>query len=90
VNRGKAMHQMSSEVEQLQLELVLEMRGEAPMVEYSGEAGRAVSGEARSGSDHHEKHLLMEMVVERGNAIKALKRVRRNKGSPIICANTGP
>ncbi len=26
----------------------------------------------------------MELVVERGNAIKALKRVRRNKGSPGI------
>jgi len=63
---------MSKEVQQL--ELVLEMMGEAPRVECSGEAGRAVSGEERSGSDH----LMMEMVVERGNAIKALKEWKRS------------
>ena len=76
------MHQMSSEVEQL--ELVLETRGEAPRVECSGEAGRAVSGGERSGSDHQLMEGLMELVVERGNVIKALKRVRKNKGSPGI------
>ena len=70
------MHQMSR-----QLELSLESRGEAPRVERSGEAGRAASGNGRLGSDHN---LLMEMVVERGNAISALKRVRKNKGSPGI------
>lgn len=82
MNRGKAMHQMSREAEQL--ELVLEIRGEAPMVECSGEAGRAVIGEARSGNDHPVMEIFMELVVERGNAIKALKRVRKNKGSPGI------
>lgn len=76
MNRGKAMHQMSR-----QLELTLDSRGEAPRVERGGEARRAVSENERLGSDHH---LLMEMVVERGNAINALKRVRRNKGSPGI------
>lgn len=80
MNRGKAMHQMSND----QFELQLDSRGEAPRVERSGEAGRAVSGEARSGSDHLAMERLMERVVERGNAIKALKRVRKNKGSPGI------
>jgi RNA-directed DNA polymerase len=68
------MHQMSL------WELPLEGRGEAPRGERSGEAGRAVQGEERSGS--HD--LLMERVVARGNAEAALKRVRRNKGSPGI------
>lgn len=72
VSRGKAMHQMSS-----QLELALEGRGEAPSVQRSGEAGRAAWGKERSGSCD-----LMERVVARGNATEALKRVRRNKGSP--------
>lgn len=78
------MHQMSNDHASDQFELPLESRGEAPMVERSGEAGRAVSGEERSGSDHLAMESLMEMVVERGNAIRALKRVRRNKGSPGI------
>jgi RNA-directed DNA polymerase len=68
------MHQLSL------WELPLEGRGEAPRVERSGEAGRAVQGEERSGS--HD--LLMERVVARANAEAALKRVRRNKGSPGI------
>ena len=93
VNRGKAMHQMSSNAQQEanQLELALETTGEAPKVERSGEAGRAAIGGERSGndyssgqSDHLLDHHLMELVVERGNAIKALKRVRKNKGSPGI------
>ncbi len=74
------MHQMSND----QFELPLDGKGEALRVEQSGEAGRAVNGAERSGSDHHAEHILMEMVVERGNAIKALKRVRKNKGSPGI------
>jgi len=74
MNRGKAMHQKSR-----QLELPLEGRGEAPRAERSGEAGRAVQGEERSGS-----HDLMERVVARENAVAALKRVRQNKGSPGI------
>jgi hypothetical protein len=68
------MHQMSL------WELPLEGRGEAPRVERSGEAGRAAQGKERSGS--HD--LLMERVVARENALEALKRVRRNKGSPGI------
>jgi RNA-directed DNA polymerase len=68
------MHQMSL------WELPLEGRGEAPRGERSGEAGRAVQGKERSGS--HD--LLMERVVARENAEAALKRVRRNKGSPGI------
>jgi RNA-directed DNA polymerase len=68
------MHQMSL------WELPLEGRGEAPRVERSGEAGRAAWGKERSGS--HD--LLMERVVARENAEAALKRVRRNKGSPGI------
>jgi RNA-directed DNA polymerase len=68
------MHQLSL------WELPLEGRGEAPRAERSGEAGRAACGKERSGS--HD--LLMERVVARGNAEEALKRVRRNKGSPGI------
>ncbi len=68
------MHQMSL------WELPLEGRGEAPRAERSGEAGRAAQGKERSGS--HD--LLMERVVARENALEALKRVRRNKGSPGI------
>jgi RNA-directed DNA polymerase len=83
VSRGKAMHQKSIELQlQLQLELAPENRGEAPKVERSGEAGRAIRMEERSGNDHSKTCHLMERVVERENAIKALKRVRRNKGSP--------
>jgi RNA-directed DNA polymerase len=65
----------------MQMELSLEDRGEAPKAERSGEAGRAVQGKERSGSEHQ---LLMEQVVVRKNAELALKRVRRNKGSPGI------
>ena len=72
---GKAMHQKSR-----QLELPLEGRGEAPFTQRSGEAGRAAHGNERSGSHV----LLMERVVARENAREALKRVRRNKGSPGI------
>jgi hypothetical protein len=73
VSRGKAMHPMSL------WELPLEDRSEAPNVQRGGEAGRADHGKERSGSEHR---LLMERVVARENAVKALKRVRRNKGSP--------
>ncbi len=92
MRRGKAVHQKS-----MQMELPLEGRGEAPGAERSGEAGRVAQGKERSGSEHR---LLMERVVARENAVEALKRVRRNKGSPGIdewkrrnwshtCANTG-
>lgn len=69
------MHQMS-----MQMELALEGWDEVPGVERSGEAGRAAHGKERSGSNG----LLMEQVVARENALEALKRVRRNKGSPGI------
>jgi len=50
------------------------------MAKGSGEASTAGRESGRSGTDR----LLMEMVVERSNALEALKRVRRNKGSPGI------
>jgi group II intron reverse transcriptase/maturase len=63
-----------------QLELALESRGEAPHGQRSGEISTVANGNGRSGSDHH----LMEAVVERANAIAALKRVKQNRGSPGI------
>ena len=74
------MHQKS--MQNFQMELALEGGGEAPKVQRSGEAGRASRGEERSGNDYLLMYDLMERVVERENAFKALKRVRRNKGSP--------
>jgi RNA-directed DNA polymerase len=75
VRRGKAKHQKSE-----QMELLPSGWGESPTAPQSGEAGRATHGKERSGSSD----LLMERVVARENAIQALKRVRRNKGSPGI------
>src|SRR2546422_2176611 len=63
-----------------QLELALEARGEAPHGQCSGEVPTAGNGNERSGSDHR----LMEAVVERANAMAALKRVRQNQGGPGI------
>lgn len=60
-----------------QLELPLEAWGEALGDQHSGEPYAAAQGDVRSGTGH-----LMEEVVERDNALKALKRVRKNKGSP--------
>jgi RNA-directed DNA polymerase len=74
VHLGKARRQMS-----MQMELLLEGRGEAPRVERSGEARLAVCGNERSGVGD-----LMERVVERENCLRALKRVRSNKGSAGI------
>jgi group II intron reverse transcriptase/maturase len=62
-----------------QLELLLEDRGEAPNVEQSGEP-RAASRQ----SGHLRDEALMERIVERSNVEAALRRVRRNKGSPGI------
>ncbi len=62
-----------------QVELPLEWRGEAPSLKRSGEAPTAAKGNERSGID-----CLMEEVVERGNTQAALKRVRKNKGSPGV------
>ena len=71
---GMARRQMS-----MQMELLLEDRGEAPNVQWSGEATPAVQGDERSGVGD-----LMEKVVERDNLVRALKRVRQNKGSAGI------
>jgi group II intron reverse transcriptase/maturase len=60
-----------------QAELPLEFRGEASDSRRSGESPTVGRADVRSGSGH-----LMERVVERDNALAALKRVRRNKGSP--------
>jgi len=62
-----------------QLELPLEGTGEARNVERSEEAPGAAHGNERSGASG-----LMEKVCERQNLQVALKRVRRNKGSPGI------
>lgn len=63
----------------MQMELLREGRGETPRVEQSGEVISAVQGDGRSGSGD-----LMEKVVERANCLRALERVRKNKGSPGI------
>jgi RNA-directed DNA polymerase len=62
-----------------QLELPLERRGEAPRAEWSEEAPTASQGTERSGTSG-----LMDLVLERQNLQTALKRVRKNKGSPGI------
>ena len=73
------MHQKS--MHSFQMELTLEVGDEVSKGQWSDEAGRATHGEERSGNDCLT-HRLMERVIERKNAIEALKRVRRNKGSP--------
>ena len=60
-----------------QLELPLGGEGETPRAQRSGEASTAANGNGRSGTDY-----LMEEVVGRDNLKAALKRVRKNKGSP--------
>ena len=62
-----------------QLELPWGSRGEAPRSPRSEEASTAVNGTERSGASD-----LMERVVRRPNLQAALKRVRKNKGSPGI------
>jgi RNA-directed DNA polymerase len=63
----------------MQMELLLEGRGEAPRGEQGDEARPAVRGDERSGIGD-----LMDRVVERDNLLRALKRVRKNKGSAGI------
>jgi len=64
----------------VQLELLLEDRGEAPKVESgSGEAPTVMNVNARLGTDR-----LMEEAVGSANVELALKQVRRNKGSPGV------
>ena len=74
VNLESDRHQKTA-----QAELALGGRGEAPRAQRSGESRAAAHGDERSGNDH-----LMEMVVERSNVEKALKRVKQNKGSPGV------
>lgn len=62
-----------------QLELPLGSRGETPRTLRSEEAPTATPGDERSGASD-----LMERVCERSNLQAALKRVRKNKGSPGI------
>ena len=62
-----------------QRELPFEGRGEAPRVERSGQAISASGADEHSGTSS-----LMEHVVKRGNLMRALKRVKQNKGSPGI------
>jgi RNA-directed DNA polymerase len=73
------MHQMSNE----QFELPLEDRGEAPTVTRSGEAHSSARSTERSGLVD-----LMEQIVERENLVRALKRVRANRGSPGVDGTT--
>jgi group II intron reverse transcriptase/maturase len=63
-----------------QMELALDNRGESPTSQRSGEAPTTSHGDDRSGGDR----LLMERVVERTNALAALKRVKQNKGGPGV------
>lgn len=64
-----------------QLELPLAGRGEAPRGRRSGEARSATHEDERSGTDDEK---LLELVVERSNVEAALRRVKKNKGSPGI------
>ena len=75
-------HQKSME----QMELPLEDRGEAPSVPRSGEIVSAAQGDERSGTDGRSG--LMEQIIERGNLVRALKRVQRNQGSPGVDGRT--
>jgi group II intron reverse transcriptase/maturase len=78
VHYDKAGHQASND----QFELPLEDRGEALTAERSGEATSAAQGDEHSGVD--ETLRLMERIVDGGNLRRALKRVRRNQGSPGV------
>ena len=60
----------------IQLELSFESRGEAPRVERSGQATAAAGAGAHPGTAS-----LLELALERENLLRALKRVRQNKGS---------
>jgi RNA-directed DNA polymerase len=63
----------------LEGELAGKGQGEAQNLPGSVEASMAGNGPERSGT-----RSLMEAVVERGNLLAALKRVRQNKGSPGV------
>ena len=70
----EAMVQMS-----IQLELPFDGRGEAPRAERSGQASPASCADRHPGTGP-----LMELVVDRANLKRALKRVKQNKGSPGV------
>ena len=76
---GKAMPQMSE-----QLELALFDPGATRETEDSGEAMLAEHTDELSGE---KWTALMERVVTPSNLKTALKRVRQNKGSPVILCN---
>lgn len=63
----------------IQLELPFEDRGEAPNVERSGQAMTATGAGAHPGTAS-----LLALALERENLLRALKRVRQNKGSPGV------
>ncbi len=65
--------------ESAQAELPLEYRGETPNDQRSGEASTAIMWSGRLGTDR-----LMQEVVGHANTQEALKRVRKNKGSPGV------
>ena len=77
VHHDEATHQMSND----QFELPLDGKGEALRIKRSGEAFPAMHSIGRSGND---EAFLMERIVERGNLLRALKRVERNQGSPGV------
>ena len=79
VHHEEAGHQMSN----AQFELPLESRGEAPTGTWRGEAESTRHESERSGLVD-----LMEQVVERGNLVRALKRVRANQGSAGVDGTT--
>jgi group II intron reverse transcriptase/maturase len=64
-----------------QLGLPFEGRAEGPSVERSDEPRPAVNGSERSGSEGED---LMALVVACSNVEVALRRVKKNKGSPGI------
>lgn len=74
VSLGNTKRQMTR-----QLELSLEATGEARRDEGSGEVRPAAPGDEHSGTDD-----LIEQIVTRSNCIQALRRVRKNKGSPGV------
>jgi len=74
VNLGDGRRQMSR-----QLELPWEGRGEAPSVPRSDEPSTVAQGSERPGAGN-----LMEAALERGNLKTALRRVKKNRGSPGV------
>ena len=82
VHLDRTGHQISVE----QMELPLEDRGEAPSAERSGEIVSAMQGDERSGTEGGSG--VMEQILERGNLVRALKRVQRNQGSPGMDGRT--